>query len=140
MARWCEPTDEQVAGWAAWVASRPACVRVVAERFEPWSLYRMTNVGGQRVTIASFGEDADGLVTLTVTVSAEFNLVLFERQVFGVDPDNLEPCELPTPQDIRGAILSQDEVEEHIDALRVMARPDLWEMDEDGIAQKKRTH
>ncbi len=127
MARLVDPTPEQEAGYRAWVASRPPAVRAVAERFDPWSLYRM-KPSGHRVTIASFGEGDHG-VTLTVTVSADYNLVMFERQVFGVHPDDLEPCDPPSAEEPVGAMLSQEEAHDNIDALRVMARPDLWEID-----------
>jgi hypothetical protein len=128
MARLMEPTEEQLTGYQAWVASRPPNVRAVAERFEPWSLY-LHKPTGQRVTVVSFGEQEDGRVTLTMSVSADFNLVMFERQVFGVNPDDLEPCELPSETEATGAILSPEQVDEHIDALRVMVRPDLWTTD-----------
>lgn len=134
MARIMEPTPEQEAGYREWVAGRPAAVRAVAERFEPWSLYRMKKTG-QRVTVQSFGEAEDGRVTLTVFVSAEYNLTLFERGVFGVDPDDLEPCDVPTEGELTGALMSAVDVENNIDALRVSARPDLWEMGPDGRAK-----
>lgn len=83
MAMFYEPTPEQKSAWKTWVAERPLTVRAVAERFDPWSLYRM-KPNGERVTIASFGEGENGVVTVTVNVTAEYNFVLFERQVFGV--------------------------------------------------------
>lgn len=133
MARIMEPSPEQERGYRQWVAARPPNVRVVAERFEPWSLYRL-KTSQHRVTIASFGEADNGDVTLMVTVSAQFNLVMFERNVFGVTPDDLEPCDLPDDTEPVGAIMSSADVEENIDALRIMARPDLWEWDADGKA------
>lgn len=117
--RFIEPTPEQEAGYREWVASRPEAVRLVAERFEPWSLYRLN--GKQRVTIVSFGEQADGGVSLTVRVSGDFNAVMFERDVFGINPDDLEPCDLPAPDEHTGALLTYDEVDENIDAIRAMA-------------------
>lgn len=100
MARIVERSSEQEAGWQEWVASRPAGVRAVAERFDPWSLYRMKSTG-QRVTIVSFGEPLDGCpVTLTVWVSGKFNFTIPDLQVFGIDPDDLEPCDLPGPEEL----------------------------------------
>lgn len=96
-----EPTPEQEVGYREWLASRPPHVRAVAEQFEPWSLYRLKPTG-QRVTIVSFGEAQDNSVTLTVLVSADFNLVMFERQVFGIKPDDLEPCDLPSVDEPTG--------------------------------------
>jgi hypothetical protein len=136
MARIREPTPEQKTEWNAWVASRPACVRKVAKRFDPWSLYRMKSTG-HRVTLYSFGEAEDGNVTLTIVVSAEFNMLAFERRVFGIDPDDLEPSDLPAVDEPCGAILSQDEVNDNLDVLRVLTRPDLFQMGDDGKAVRK---
>jgi hypothetical protein len=106
MARIVEPTAEQWAAWTAWVAERPEAVRLVAERFDPWSLYRMKSTG-HRVTIHSFGEQK-GPTTLTVDIAGKFNAVVFERQVFGIDPNGLEPCDLPGPEVPTGAMLTEE--------------------------------
>jgi hypothetical protein len=45
MARISEPTAKEEAEWKEWVASRPAAVRAIAERFDPWTLYRMKSSG-----------------------------------------------------------------------------------------------
>ena len=37
----------------------------------------------------------DSPPTLKVTVSGQFNAVAFERQVFGIKPEDLEECDLP---------------------------------------------
>lgn len=90
-----EPTQEQRDGYAAWVAERPPDVRAVAERFFPWHLYLMKSTG-HRVFIASFDEMEGGAVTVRVAIRAEFNEFLtFERDVFGVQPDDLIPCAVP---------------------------------------------
>jgi hypothetical protein len=120
MAHYCQPTRAQERGWGKWVKSRPENVRAIAERFDPWSLYRMKSTG-QRVTLVSFGEQEDGKVTLTVSVTGEFNSVVFDRNVFGIDPDDLEPCELPTEADRTGTLLSAEaDIEEFIDYTRPM--------------------
>jgi hypothetical protein len=134
MARYCEPTPEQEARWREWVTERPDAIREVAARFDPWSLYRMKSTG-HRVTVYSYSHSEP--ITLTVHVSGEFNRIDFERMVFGIDPDDLEPCELPGPDEALGALLTQEEVEENIDALRVAIRPDLWHMGENGKAVRK---
>ncbi len=121
MARWCEPTKKQEKGWKTWVQKRPPNVRAVAERFELWSLYRMAPTGS-RVTIASFGEAEDGTVTLTVTISAQFNMVMFERNVFGVNPDDLTPCELPAADEPLGAMMTPQDVDDNMDVLRQLAQ------------------
>ncbi len=102
-----EPTTEMEQDWAAWVAERPPTVRAVAERIRPWTLYRMKS-SGHRVTVFSFDESEAG-VTLKVVVSAKYNLIAFERLVFGIDPDDLEDCELPGPGEPVGAHMTQEE-------------------------------
>jgi hypothetical protein len=132
MARFAEPTAEEEAEWAIWVASRPPIVREIATKFPPWELFRLKTTG-HRVTVHSFFDDG----TVSVDVRAEFNFVLHERNVFGIDPDDLEPCDLPSEGEMTGALLSHEEVEENVDALRVMIRPDLWAMGPDGKARRK---
>ena len=132
MARFVNPTPEQEKGWAEWVAARPDGVRQIAERFEPWSLYLLKTTG-QRVTLASIFEDG----TVSVNVSGEFNFLMMDRNVFGINPDDLEPCDLPNENEITGTLMSDEQVEENINTLRVMVRPDLWEMGADGKARRK---
>lgn len=101
--RYVEPTAEQLQGWKDWVADRPEEVRTVAERFDPWTLYRLKS-SGHRVTVGAFDEEQDGKVTLRVNVTGEFNFVTFERSVFGVNPDDLEECDLPGPDETLGTM------------------------------------
>ena len=136
MARLQEVTPEQEAAWKEWVAERPPNVRAVAERFDPWTLYRLKPTG-QRVTFYSLGEHDDGSVTLTVNITGQFNAIMFDRQVFGIDPDDLEPCDPPSESEPLGTMLTGEQVDENIDALRVMIRPDLFVMGEDGKATRK---
>jgi hypothetical protein len=118
MARYFEPEPEIEQDWKDWVASRPDNVRVVAERFEPFSLYRIRQTG-QRVVVASFDVETDDSVTLKVLVPAEFNHAPFETCVFGIRPDDLEPCELPGPDEPVGATLTDPaEIEAYIDLIR----------------------
>jgi hypothetical protein len=131
-SRICEPTAKQQTEWKAWVASRPAAVRAIAERLDPWTLYRLKSTS-QRVTLYSISENG----TITVDVLGRFNAVIFERRVPGIDPNDLKPCELPALDEPVGSMLRQDEVDENIDALRVMVRPDLFVMDENGKARRK---
>ena len=73
--------------WVDWVASRPPVVRAVAERLNPWTLYRLKPTG-QAVIISSFFEDG----TISVAVLAAFNpMSAGDFNVFGVDPNDLEP-------------------------------------------------
>lgn len=131
MANIFEPTGNQIKAYLGWVATRPAAVAAIAANFKPWKLYRMKS-SGLRVQVLSFGESSEpgreGHVSLTVRISGEFNYLLFERDVFGVDPTDLEECELPSPNEPTGAIMGVRDVEENIDELRVRIRPDLWKM------------
>jgi len=99
MAFYFDPAPEQIAGWNEFVESRPPAVREVARRFSPWKLYRL---GPDRCTIYSFSEGSP--VTMTVNIAGEFNLLLVERSVFGVKPEQLTECDLPLPGERIGVI------------------------------------
>jgi len=100
--------------WKKWVESRPPLVLALCKKFPPNRLYKMTD-SGHRVTIRSYSEDG----TLTVNVTGEFNRVAFNRQVFGVQPKDLEECELPGDNELLGTILTDpNEVNEYIDSIR----------------------
>ena len=104
VTRHIEPTAAQKAAWREWVASRPESIRVVAERYDPWTLYRLKTTN-QRVFLEAFSEPgADGKVTCRVGVSGMFNMVTFERSVFGIDPDDLEECDLPSTDEPVGSL------------------------------------
>lgn len=92
MAAWYEMTPEQAAGWREFVAGLPELARAVAERHPVNELFRLKTTG-MRCYPASYSEDG----TLTVAVTGRHNRVLFGQKVFGVSPDNLEPCEVPAP-------------------------------------------
>jgi hypothetical protein len=108
MANIYEPSNKQRALWRKFLKSRPAAVRAVAERFAPWKLYRLMR-GPQRVVVVAFDELKDGSITVRVDVRAEFNFVLFERQVFGIKPEDLEECELPGPDEMLGSALTPEQ-------------------------------
>lgn len=132
MARHYVPTKAMLRSYKRWCASRPPIVRANAERFPPWELLLMKSTG-QRVFALGYNEDG----TLSVAVTGTYNLVLHERQVFGIAPDDLEPCDLPPVDEPVGAILSDQQADENIDALKVLVRPDLWMMGPDGKAVRK---
>lgn len=132
MARFTEPKGKQQRHWRIWVSTRPATIRAIAERFDPWSLYRLKTTG-QRVTVRAFADDG----TVSVAVTGQFNAVLFDTEVFGINPDDLEPCDLPGPDDVLGAEMTQQDVTENLNELRVAVRPDLWVMGPDGIAKRR---
>ncbi len=104
MARWFEPDEAQQAEWKSWVDSRPEAIRSLCERFPPWELFRLRDTG-HRVYAAAFHDNG----TLTVAVTKEFNALAFERQVFGIAPEDLEPCDLPAEGEPLGVLLDEDE-------------------------------
>lgn len=104
MANWFEPDKDVVEDFYKWLESRPQAVREVARRFPPWELFRMQSTG-HRVTVHGFSQHVDdGRITLMVDVTGRFNLVVMERRVFGVDPEDLEPCELPAKDEKLGSL------------------------------------
>ena len=108
--RYADPTADMLREWATWLAARPERVRLVAEKFDPWTLYRLAS-SGHRVFIVSFDEAVDGHVLLRVGVSGEFNALAFERTVFGIEPEDLTECDLPRPdENVGSADLDIDEV------------------------------
>lgn len=122
---WLDAEDRDAA-WKEWVASRPsAACRAAGEKVNPWTLYRLKGTD-QIVFVVSLFEDG----TVKVRVSADFNLILFERDVFGINVDDLEPCEIPKGT-VTGALLSQEDLNANVDAIRVAVRPDLWAMGDD---------
>lgn len=130
--RFAEPTNSQLRAWQKWVKARPLAVRAIAERLDPWTLYRLKPTG-QRVTLVSFSEDG----TVTIAITGQYNVVMFDRQVFGIDPDDLEECDLPEPGEATGAIMTPQDVEQNIDVLRAEIRPDLWTIGPDGKAVRR---
>jgi hypothetical protein len=104
MANIYEPTPEQEKGWVAWAAGRPKVIQDLAARFKPWKLYLLKS-SGHRVFLLSFNESN----TITVAVTGKYNLVSMERQVFGIQPEDLEECELPDPGTPLGVFLTEEE-------------------------------
>lgn len=98
-----------------WLATRPDSVKELAAKLPPNRLYRFKSGSKSRVTMYSYCEDG----TVTVTVSGDFNLVSFERNVFGVKPDELEECDFPPDGEQLGVLLTDEQdVEDFIDAVR----------------------
>lgn len=109
MANVIEPTEEQKKGWDTWVSERPEKVRnvILKHGLTPWKLYRLRS--GHRVTLYSIDEPKEGEPTVKVDVLGRFNLVAFDRRVFGVKPEDLEECELPSLEEPLGTVLTADE-------------------------------
>lgn len=103
--------------WDEWVKTRPKSVQKLARKFPPNKLYRI-KPKGQRVTIHSYSEDG----TLTVNVTGEYNAVVFDRQVFGMKPRDLEECDLP-PKDEKLGTMTKDpnEIRQLIKEMRKQA-------------------
>ena len=99
MANLWEWTEEKKTEWDKWLKDRPEVIKNLAERFPPNKLYRLHD-SGHRVMIYSYGEDE----TLTVVVSGKYNLVAFERRVFGIKPYNLSECDFPSPDEPVGSM------------------------------------
>jgi hypothetical protein len=109
-----EPTPEQLAEWESWCDERPPKVAEVARRLPPWKLYRL-HPPGQIVRILHYDEQENGDVTLTVSVDDDLNFVMFEREVFGVNPSNLTECDPPSGTELVGALIHGEAVAEFID-------------------------
>jgi len=102
------------AAWKDWVESRPVEVQELCKKLPPDRLYRMKD-SGHRVTIYSYSEDG----TVTVNVTGEYNTLTFDRQVFGVSPDDLQECDLPEEEEQLGTMLTEDEeINDFIDEVR----------------------
>ena len=112
MAKIKKIADEE--SWAAWVASRPPIIQELCALLPPDRLY-LLKTSGHRVTLISYSENR----TVTVAVSGDFNAVTFEREVFGIKPEDLEECDLPDDDEPLGTMLTdRDDVEAYIDFIR----------------------
>lgn len=84
-----EMDEETRLEWEQWLAERPNSVKALATKLPPWFLYELTTTG-QKVQIQAYAEDG----TVRVLVLERWNgPMLFERSVFGIDPETLKPCE-----------------------------------------------
>jgi hypothetical protein len=104
--------------WDEWVASRPPVIQELCRQYPPDRLYRMDG-DGHRVTIHGYSEDG----TLIVEIRGAYNRLVFERNVFGVDPLRLTECDPPGPDEPCGAVLTEDDaIEAYIDKFRPAAK------------------
>ena len=81
-------TPEQAKEWGAWLADRPASVQAVGAKVNPFQLYILKKTG-QRVRLSSIFED--GFVSVDVLPFLNIDPIGFN--VFGVDPNELEPTD-----------------------------------------------
>lgn len=77
-----------------WLAILPINEREVISKYPPWKLYRLKSTD-QRVIIISVGTTDEGEVKFRVSITGQYNTILFDREVFGIDPKDLEECDLP---------------------------------------------
>ncbi len=88
-----EHTDSTEYLYNVWLELQPPQVQAVMDRFRPWLLYRMS-VTEQVVSVLGAADDG----TITVLVEPGLNDILDMRtgcEVFGVDPNELEPWTPP---------------------------------------------
>ena len=95
MAKWVIWNEEQKQGWYEWITSRPKEIQDMAEKYNLLGdeLYRLKTTG-QRVSLYSFSEDG----TITALILPKYNperIMVAGKRVFGIDPADLEPCDLP---------------------------------------------
>jgi len=114
MAKIFEMTKEEKVEYQTWVESMPDDIQKMIRKYPPDRLYAL-KPSLQRVTIASYVEDG----SVTVTVSGKFNLIAFDRNVFGVNPKDLIECDLPKENEALGTILTdQDDIDSFVDQVR----------------------
>lgn len=99
-----DPTER--ADWKAWVAERAHLPLLVeaTKRMPPGRLYRDTETNLRGFPIA-YSEDG----TVRVAFTGEYNLITFERQVFGIDPGRFVECDLPLDDEPLGVVLTTHE-------------------------------
>ena len=100
--------------WEEWVSTRPEVVQDLCRRFPPDRLYRIGD-DGSRGTIYSYSENG----TITLSVTGQYNRIMFDRNVFGLDPNTLHECDLPGPDEELGAALTErEDIDTYLDMMR----------------------
>ena len=106
--------------WDEWISTKPPVIQEMCALLPPDRLY-LLKTSGRRVTLTSYAENR----TVTVAVTGEYNALMFEREVFGIKPENLEECDLPADGELLGVILTErKDVEAFIDAVRPLVLAD----------------
>lgn len=93
----------------------PEEARKMVLKKPPNLLYKLISTG-QRVYITAYCEDN----TVKVSITGEFNLISFEREVFGIELEDLEECDLPPAGEPLGVTQTEEETERLIAALRAL--------------------
>lgn len=116
MANICEVTEQMESSYEKWILKEldgKAKIADIARKYPPWKLFRMKSTG-HRVAPYAFNNDG----TITIFVSGLYNFVMFERTVFGVNPDDLEECSLPSASERVGIVITNDkEIDEYVSKL-----------------------
>jgi len=81
-----EWTEAQQQVWDEWVKTRPECIQKMCASHPADNIYQMKSTK-QIVTMISYSED--GTVKVEIT-NKYVNQVAFDREVFGVDINDLE--------------------------------------------------
>jgi len=95
MAKWIEWTTEQEAAWAEWLSARPQAIQDIVAKYNlrPDNLYQLKETG-QIGYIHSLNERGTLTMDFTDTFN-QHNLYMSNRRVFGLNPEDLEECDLP---------------------------------------------
>lgn len=94
MANRVDPVPEDaVQEFEEWMSTRPESVRAIGARLKPWKLYLLKTTG-QRVYPIAYSEDG----TVRVAIEQHYNpdhLFIVPFEVFGIDANDLEECDIP---------------------------------------------
>lgn len=98
MARWMNPTRKDVLEVNQKLKDRPRNVRAIAKKLDFFSLYWLQPVQSH-VIIYSVEDDG----SITVSATREYNHLVYDVLIFGVDLEDLHTCEIPSRAREQGA-------------------------------------
>lgn len=92
MANIVEPTEELQSMFEEWIAGEDMTdeIKAIARKYPPWNLYRLKTTD-QKVRTISFSDNG----TVRVLVSNKYNFDPTNTEVYGIDPNDLEECDIP---------------------------------------------
>lgn len=96
-------TADELKALNKWIKQLPKSCRKIAEKYPPTKLY-FDKSCKLRVVIISYYENG----TVGTSVLGKYNLITFERNVFGVQPGDLSECDLPSPNEKVGVLLTDE--------------------------------